>query len=275
MHAWGKCHPQDCDWGEVGATPYAQDINGKIESNAVAVSGLFDSGFSQTLVNVRPGDSNLLRAEVFTRFTDGSKRSGYTAEYTFSRKLRRQGPALPQAKPLPAPAPAPTPAPKQAPKQAAAQLPSIDQECIPFNPETAELKNIDGRWSIVDGDRLLFSFGSQMLHAQKALSIIRHYRMNQSCSAGSPETEFRYLLVNGKAPQGSMPREDFASFNPNAIEVKSIGGRWKIVDGSNWIFDFGNREEDARKAFAIIKKYGFTRTCYVGRPNPTFIYLRK
>ncbi|NTV98325.1 MAG: hypothetical protein HGA70_04095, partial [Chlorobiaceae bacterium] len=50
---------------------------------------------------------------------------------------------------------------------------------------------------------------------------------------------------------------------------------WKIVDGSHWVFDFGGKEAEARAAFAIIKKYGFTRSCYVGRPNPSFQYLRK
>ena len=24
VHAWGKCHPTDCDWGTVDATAYAQ-----------------------------------------------------------------------------------------------------------------------------------------------------------------------------------------------------------------------------------------------------------
>lgn len=37
----------------------------------------------------------------------------------------------------------------------------------------------------------------------------------------------------------------------------------------------GGKEAEARTAFAIIKKYGFTRSCYIGRPNPGFRYLRK
>ena len=70
-------------------------------------------------------------------------------------------------------------------------------------------------------------------------------------------------------------REDCVQFNPNTIEVKQIGGRWKIVDGSHWMFDFENKEDEARLAFAIIKKYGFTRSCFVGRPGPSFQYMRK
>jgi hypothetical protein len=47
------------------------------------------------------------------------------------------------------------------------------------------------------------------------------------------------------------------------------------VDGSHWMFDFGNNESEARQLLAIIKKYGFKSSCFVGRPDPIFKYLRK
>lgn len=67
--------------------------------------------------------------------------------------------------------------------------------------------------------------------------------------------------------------EDCVPFNPNTTTVTNIQGRWKIVDGSHSLFDFGNKESDARQAFAIIKKYGYNQSCYVGRPQPSFQYL--
>jgi hypothetical protein len=121
----------------------------------------------------------------------------------------------------------------------------------------------------------MYNFGDNRQEAMQALRIIKHYRMNSSCFVGRPDPSFQYLLVNGNAPQGNMQGEDCVAFNPNTIEVKNIGGSWKIVDGSHWVFDFGGKEAEARAAFAIIKKYGFTRSCYVGRPNPSFQYLRK
>ncbi len=47
------------------------------------------------------------------------------------------------------------------------------------------------------------------------------------------------------------------------------------MDGSHWMFSFGSKEDEARQALAIIKKYGFTRSCFVGRPNASFQYMRK
>jgi hypothetical protein len=76
---------------------------------------------------------------------------------------------------------------------------------------------------------------------------------------------------------GASPsvKEDCVRFNPNTIEVKRINGRWKIVDGSHFMFDFGNSAAEAKQAFAIIKKYGFAKSCFVGRPDPSFEYLRR
>ncbi|RXK88548.1 hypothetical protein EST62_02600 [Chlorobaculum sp. 24CR] len=252
MHAWGKCHPNDCDWGEVAAYPYAPDVSAPLEMTAKAASAMFTTSFSQTLVIVRPAGNNTLRAEVFTRFTGYSNRNNYTAVYTFKRQLQ-----LAPVRPMPLP------------------MPIVKEDCVSFNPATATVTNINGNWTIVDGNHLMFNFGDKKAEALKALKIIKFYRMNSSCFVGRPDPSFQYLLVNGNAPQGNMPGEDCVSFNPNTIEVRNIGGSWKIVDGSHWLFNFGSKESEARKAFAIIKKYGFSRSCFVGRPNPSFKYLRK
>ncbi len=151
----------------------------------------------------------------------------------------------------------------------------VREDCVSFNPATAEVKQVGGRWKIVDGSHWVFDFGDKKDEAERAFSIIKHYRMNQSCFVGRPQPSFSYLLVGGAAPVGAFAGEDCVSFNPETIEVKNIGGRWKIVDGSHWLFDFGAKESEARQAFAIIKKYGFNKSCFVGRPKPSFEYLRK
>ena len=153
-------------------------------------------------------------------------------------------------------------------------VPPIKEDCVSFNPRTAEVKQINGSWKIVDGSHWLFDFGNKSDEAKQALAIIKHYRMNQSCFVGRPDPSFQYMLVSGRAPQGSYPGEDCVSFNPRTAEVKQINGRWKIVDGSHWIFDFGNKRDEAELALLIIKKYGFTKSCFVGRPDASFTYLK-
>jgi hypothetical protein len=112
----------------------------------------------------------------------------------------------------------------------------LREDCVSFNPDTAEVKQIGGRWKIVDGDHWLFDFGDKKSEAELALKIIKHYHMNQSCFVGRPQPSFSYLLVSGSSPVGAFSGEDCVSFSPARIEVKNIGGRWKIVDGDSLAF---------------------------------------
>ena len=64
-------------------------------------------------------------------------------------------------------------------------------------------------------------------------------------------------------------------FDPSKIAVRRIGGRWKIVEGDHWIMDFDDKEDEARIAYEIIKKYSFGHICFVGRPDPSMTYFRR
>ena len=156
-----------------------------------------------------------------------------------------------------------------------AQPVSVKEDCISFDPERIELKNISGRWKIVEGSMWLLDFGNNMCQALQAYRIIRHYGLNRQCFVGRPNAPFHYWLANNKSPKGSLDGEDCIYFNPSLLKVKLINGRWKIVEGGHWLFDFKNNKNDALLALEIIKKYKFNRSCFVGRPNPGMKYLRK
>ena len=40
------------------------------------------------------------------------------------------------------------------------------------------------------------------------------------------------------------------------------------------MFGFGKNEEECIKALSVIKKYDFNQSCFVGRANPSFSYLK-
>ncbi len=88
VHAWGKCHPTDCDRGQVKAYAYAPSVSSNLVDTAQTLSVVFRTGFSQTLMIIRPVGRNRLRAKVLTRFTDRSGRTNYEADYTFARVRR-------------------------------------------------------------------------------------------------------------------------------------------------------------------------------------------
>jgi hypothetical protein len=149
------------------------------------------------------------------------------------------------------------------------------EDCISFNPNNLEVVNIGGNWKIVEGSHWILDFGNKRIDAIDSLKVIKFYGMDSICFVGRPNASFEYWLVGGAAPAGGYSGEDCISFNPATIEVKKVNGRWKIVDGNHWMFDFNQNETEARLAFNIIKYYGFTKSCYVGRPGPKFKYMRR
>ena len=151
----------------------------------------------------------------------------------------------------------------------------LKEDCISFDYRKATVKNVGGRWKIVVGSMWLKDFGNSEREARQALRIIKHYCMNKQDYVGRPGPSMEYYLVNGRAPTGSLSGEDCVRFNPAKIAVKKIGGRWKIVEGTRTIMDFGVKGGEARMAVKIIKKYGFDRICFVGRPDPSMTYFRR
>ncbi|NLI75883.1 MAG: hypothetical protein GX442_05500 [Candidatus Riflebacteria bacterium] len=85
VHAWGKGHPVDLDWGTVEAVAYAEKVESPLPKEAIAISAVFKTSYSETILIIRPIEGNQLKVENLTRFTDDSGRSAFRKEYTFTR----------------------------------------------------------------------------------------------------------------------------------------------------------------------------------------------
>lgn len=83
VHAWEKCHPTDCDWGEAAGSAVAPGTSSEQTTEVQKVTATFQTSFSETLMTLTPADDNSIEADTQTRFTDNSGRSGYSATYTF------------------------------------------------------------------------------------------------------------------------------------------------------------------------------------------------
>ena len=150
-----------------------------------------------------------------------------------------------------------------------------EEDCISFNPAGLSVVESGGSYKLAEGGMWLLDFGSNEAEAEEALQIIQHYSMDAECFVGRPDASLVYWTVGGSAPAGGFPGEDCVSFNPDTVEAKYVSGRWKVVDGDHWMFDFDQEEDEAKLTAEIIKFYGFNKSCYVGRPGPSFTYMRK
>ncbi len=155
--------------------------------------------------------------------------------------------------------------------------------CISFNPATATIQQINGRWKVVDGGQTLFDFDSRQADAQRTVQIIQHYHMTQTCTVGTnlpgqQNAPMEYELSGASAPTGSMPGEDCIGDNPATVTNQNVGGNWTITDGFSLMFNFGPQKPQGDQGAAIIKSYNFNQQCFVGRPDTggrfVFIYMK-
>lgn len=117
--------------------------------------------------------------------------------------------------------------------------------------------------------------GANKSEMAQAKSIIQFYGTNQQCFVGRPDRSLSYWLIDDAAPSGSYSGEDCVGIDPNNLVVELHNGNHTVVsEGNHWAFAAPSHAE-AEKVIAVIKNYGFTKSCYVGRPGPPMAYLRK
>ncbi len=152
--------------------------------------------------------------------------------------------------------------------------PLLSEDCLSFNPDHVKVENEgDGSYLLTDGHSRMKVFPDRK-EARRARRVINEYRINKHCFIGRPDPSLEYWLKGDKAPSGGMKNDDCIKFNLSNLTLKKEGSKWLLRDGSHRMHMFPNKNE-ADKALAVIKKYGFNRTCYIGRPDPSMTYFRK
>ncbi|MBN1546206.1 MAG: hypothetical protein JW902_06065 [Syntrophaceae bacterium] len=77
VQVWGKCHPEDCDWGTEGTNSYSDGH----------LTARYENNYSIRDLTITKTGSNTLEVKAHTRFTDDSGRSEMDATYRFRRLL--------------------------------------------------------------------------------------------------------------------------------------------------------------------------------------------
>ncbi len=84
---------------------------------------------------------------------------------------------------------------------------------------------------------------------------------------------FAALGIRTNPVYSQLGGEDCVTINPQTVTLIQGPGGWTISDGVSLILSFGSNKAEADQAISIIKHYGFTNQCFVGRPNPSMTYF--
>ncbi len=261
VHAFGQCSPTDCDWGAVDGRPFGPHPGANALGATQSIMARINAGFANKFLVIERIGPDRLQVKVFTDFIDNSGRQDYVRTHTF-RRAAGPGPGMP-----PGPGTPPGPGPGSPPGPVA-------EDCVSFNPMTVQANFINGDWKLVDGSHWIKSFGNKAGEANRAAQIVRSYQATQLCFVGRPGPSMEYLKRGNGVPVGPRPLEDCVGFNPNAASVQPMGGNFRIVEGNHAIMMFPNQAE-AEKGLAVLRMHQVRFQCFVGRPNPSFTYMRR
>lgn len=85
VHAWAKCRPTDCDWGEVKAEGYGSNVGSHSIPGVRVVTAEFKNSVRQTALSIHPAPNNRMRVEAEVNFVDQSGRAPIARVFIFHR----------------------------------------------------------------------------------------------------------------------------------------------------------------------------------------------
>ena len=158
-------------------------------------------------------------------------------------------------------------------EEATAILP--DEDCLSFEPAQITIEQYTDGFLVTGGQSQMLLFRDQG-SAEKALQIIQHYKLNEHCFAIGPDPGLKYFKADGDLPSGSFSDEDcLAINNPDGLVInKASNDLFQVLDGNSMTYAAKTREE-AERIIEVVQHYGARFTCYVGRPDPGMVYLKK
>jgi hypothetical protein len=176
-----------------------------------------------------------------------------------------------QAQP-PAPALQPSPLPRLSPVPAAIE-PAPAENLLSFDPREARVAWQQNRWQVVAGEHVLKDFGRREAEARQALRLIQDLGLTQRGTVGAPALVMEYWLAGGRAPTGLTPGLRVLSIDLASLRVEQIQAQWCLRDDLHVLYNFGLRSQEARRALAILRRYGFSRIAVIGQAVPSMTVL--
>ena len=154
----------------------------------------------------------------------------------------------------------------------------LDEDCIGIaGPiEVQEIGN-DRGYRLVDTGRnnvLLSASGtSARENMYQARNLVNGYQLKYQCFVGRPNAPLSYWKTGDGLPTGRAQGEDCVALDYNNLAMRARGGMYYLYSDNSVLVRFDNAE-DTKQAIAVMTAYRASQVCYVGRPDPSMMYLK-
>jgi hypothetical protein len=140
-------------------------------------------------------------------------------------------------------------------------------ERVSFDWRQAQVRQEHGRWKVEAGSHVLGDFGGNQHAAAEALKAVQYYRFTEQCQVGQPTPYCTYFLVGGQAPRGIPFGVQGQPLDVAHLQVQKVGDNYALVTGGQPVMQFGQRPDEARHMYDVIKRHRFDCVCHVGGPE--------
>lgn len=165
----------------------------------------------------------------------------------------------------------------------------VAQRRMPIDLQTLRVEQTQGVWIVRDDNNILLNFVSDRLGATQAVAVASKYGFNQLGFVGTPRPMFAYFYAAPEtkdtpfAQEASNPLMQLAQaqnlertgipvpglgfvgeqvrIDPSKLELRSEGGQWALVSGSDSLAEFGRNEWTAREALKVVQDLRATEFC--------------
>ena len=135
-------------------------------------------------------------------------------------------------------------------------------------------KRIKGRWADVPNGRATGS-GDLELTVENDGTVLRSAKNNSRYRGSQWKRQDRQTRSQGPLERlHPSDKKECVQFDLAVIRVQQISGRWKLVDGKHWLYDFGADQAAANKALEVLKHYGMNRICTLGASAHSYLLAK-
>ncbi|MAK61435.1 MAG: hypothetical protein CMK09_10680 [Ponticaulis sp.] len=154
----------------------------------------------------------------------------------------------------------------------------LREDCIGIaGPVEVQALPNNGGYRLVDTGRntVLISSSGTAARAEmyQARNLVNGYELKYQCFVGRPNAPLSYWKSNSGLPSGRARGEDCLSIEPTKLDVRERGGMFYLYSDASSLVRFDNAE-DAKQAMDVLTAYRASQICYVGRPDPSMMYLK-